>query len=96
MHILKELDRRDLQEIGRELHRFAAELYPICRSITGDGIRRTFALIQSRIKLQISEVSTGTPVFEGVELWGTDDGDTVVWGTSCNDPSCQPVVWNRP
>ena len=41
-----------LTEIGRELHRFAAELYPICRSITGDGIRRTLALIQNRIPLQ--------------------------------------------
>ena len=64
MHILKELDQRDLREIGRELHRFAAELYPICRSITGDGIRRTLALIQNRIPLQISEVPTGTPVFD--------------------------------
>ena len=24
------------------------------------------------------------------------DGDTVVWGTSCSDPSCNPVVWDRP
>jgi serine protease AprX len=29
-------------------------------------------------------------------VWGTSDGDTVVWGTSCSDPSCRPVVWNRP
>jgi aminopeptidase-like protein len=64
MHILKELDQRDLQEIGGGLHRFATELYPICRSITGDGIRQTLALIQNRIPLQISEVPTGTPVFD--------------------------------
>ena len=64
MHILKELEQRDLAGTGRELHRFAAELYPICRSITGDGIRRTLALIQNRIPLQISEVPTGTQVFD--------------------------------
>jgi aminopeptidase-like protein len=64
MHILKELEQRDLAETGRELHSFAAELYPICRSITGDGIRRTLALIQNRIPLQISEVPTGTQVFD--------------------------------
>ena len=50
--------------IGRELHRFAAELYPICRSITGDGIRQTLALIQKRIPLQIQTVPTGTQVFD--------------------------------
>jgi len=28
-------------------------------------------------------------------VWGTSDDDsTVVWGTSCSDPSCAPVVWN--
>jgi hypothetical protein len=31
-------------------------------------------------------------------VWGSsgDDGDTVVWGSSCTDPSCRPVIWNRP
>ena len=52
------------QEVGRELHRFAAELYPICRSITGNGIRRTLEMIGERIPLQISEVPTGTEVFD--------------------------------
>ena len=51
MRLLKELNKTDPTEIGRELHRFAAELYPICRSITGDGMRRTLALIQKRIPL---------------------------------------------
>jgi aminopeptidase-like protein len=64
MHLLTELDQKDLTKIGGELRAFAAELYPICRSITGDGLRRTLALIQNRIPLQISEVLTGTPVFD--------------------------------
>ncbi len=66
MDLLNELGRRGAASLGEELHRFAAELYPICRSITGDGIRRTLALIQDRIPLQTFEVPTGTQVFDWV------------------------------
>ena len=51
-------------EIGQELHRFAAELYPICRSITGNGTRRTLTMIGEKIPLAISEVPTGTHIFD--------------------------------
>jgi aminopeptidase-like protein len=64
MGLLKAFDRRDCTEIGQELHRFAAELYPICRSITGDGLRQTLAAINHRIPLQLFEVPTGTKVFD--------------------------------
>jgi len=40
------------------------ELYPICRSITGDGVRRTLALISARAPLVLSEVPSGYPVFD--------------------------------
>ena len=55
---------QDLTKLGAEMHRFAGELYPICRSITGDGIRQTLAKIGERIPLVISEVPTGTQVFD--------------------------------
>jgi aminopeptidase-like protein len=64
MRLLKEFDQKNLMEIGQELYRFAADLYPICRSITGNGIRRTLAAIQDRVPLKISEVPTGTQVFD--------------------------------
>lgn len=64
MRLLKELDQKNPAEVGQELHSFAAELYSICRSITGDGIRRTLALIQNRIALQTCEVPTGTAAFD--------------------------------
>lgn len=64
MGVLKELDRRDAAEVGRELHAFAASLYPICRSITGDGIRQTLAMIRAKLPLEFSEVASGTPVFD--------------------------------
>jgi len=64
MCFLKILDGRTAAETGRDLHGFATELYPTCRSITGDGIRRTLASIANRIPLQIFEIPTGTPVFD--------------------------------
>jgi len=64
MGLLRDFDQKDPAKLGEELHRFARELYPICRSITGDGLRRTLERIQNRIPLQLSEVATGTPVFD--------------------------------
>lgn len=39
-------------------------MFPICRSITGDGVRRTLDLIESEVKLDRTEVATSTPVFD--------------------------------
>jgi aminopeptidase-like protein len=64
MDVMRELDRRGRHEAGEAMHRFAAELYPICRSITGEGIRSTLRLIQQRIPLDINDVESGTPVFD--------------------------------
>ena len=64
MRLLKQFDEKDLQSIGSGLHRFAGELYPICRSITGSGIRATLHRIQQQIPLEISEVPSGTSVFD--------------------------------
>jgi aminopeptidase-like protein len=64
MKFSKQLDRAELLEVGKELHKFAAELYPICRSITGNGIRQTLGKIQQHIPLQIIEVASGTAVFD--------------------------------
>ncbi len=64
MELQKRFDQSDTVTIGGDLYRFAADLYPICRSITGDGIRRTLAMIQGRIPLQTFEVPTGTQVFD--------------------------------
>jgi aminopeptidase-like protein len=64
MRALKKLAPAELLETGRSLHGFARELYPICRSITGEGLRQTLAKIGSRIPLRISEVASGTRVFD--------------------------------
>ena len=41
-----------------------ARLYPICRSITGDGVRETLRILQEHIALVMHEVATGTQVFD--------------------------------
>ncbi|MGE5539536.1 MAG: DUF4910 domain-containing protein [Gemmatimonas sp.] len=42
------------------------QLYPICRSITGDGMRRSLAIVAARIPLEIREVPSGTPILDWV------------------------------
>jgi len=50
---------------GEELYKLVAELYPICRSITGDGVRRTLEIVDRELGgLQVSEVPTGTQVLD--------------------------------
>jgi aminopeptidase-like protein len=46
------------------LEAFVRELYPICRSITGDGLRQTLRSIQTRIPLELREVPSGTKVLD--------------------------------
>ena len=52
--------------IGEEIYATAADVFPICRSITGDGVRRTVQRIAAHIPLDILEVPTGTKVFDWV------------------------------
>lgn len=49
---------------GNEMHRLVTELYPICRSITGNGVRETLEMLKRHIPLQVVEVPTGTRVFD--------------------------------
>lgn len=46
------------------MHSFIRELYPICRSISGNGVRETLHMIKSYIPLEIHEIPTGTKVFD--------------------------------
>jgi aminopeptidase-like protein len=51
--------------VGEELYKLVAELYPICRSITGDGVRRTLEIVDREVGgLEVSEVPTGTQVLD--------------------------------
>jgi aminopeptidase-like protein len=46
------------------MYTFASELFPICRSITGDGVRATLDLVAEHVPLQVHEVPTGTEVLD--------------------------------
>jgi aminopeptidase-like protein len=52
--------------VGQEMYRLIVELYPICRSITGDGVRQTLDIVRQHIPLTTHEVPTGTRVFDWV------------------------------
>ncbi|BDV43035.1 peptidase M28 [Geotalea uraniireducens] len=52
------------ETIGEQAYRLVAELYPLCRSITGDGVRQSLDILARRIPLAVREVPSGTPVFD--------------------------------
>ena len=54
----------DADALGRPLFELLAELFPLDRSITGDGVRRTLARLAERIPLTVHEVPSGTQVFD--------------------------------
>jgi aminopeptidase-like protein len=49
---------------GAGMHALVRDLYPICRSITGDGVRQTLARLQQELPLRVHEVPSGTPAFD--------------------------------
>src|SRR6266540_2195303 len=77
----------DQERVGRSAYELVAELYPICRSITGDGVRRTLDIIGKRLPLERREVPTGTPVFDWTvpREWNVSDA----WVA---DPSGRRVI----
>lgn len=56
----------DRANVGSEMYRFVTDLFPICRSITGEGARETLALIQKHAPLDIHEIPSGTRVFDWI------------------------------
>ena len=54
----------DLTPIGKQMYALVETLYPICRSITGNGVRETMSHVQKLLPITVHEVPTGTPVFD--------------------------------
>jgi aminopeptidase-like protein len=61
-----DLDSRDLVKEGQELYEIVSALYPICRSITGDGVRKSLRLLQGTVPLELHEVPSGNQVFDWI------------------------------
>ena len=63
------------QSTAAELMDLVEELYPFCRSITGDGVRATLEAIGRIVPLAVHEVASGTPVLDWTvpPEWNIDD-----------------------
>jgi aminopeptidase-like protein len=78
---------------GRAMYALVEQLYPICRSITGDGLRKTLEILSSQIPLKLHEVPTGTEVLDWTvpkewnirDAWIADaSGKRVIDFRACN------------
>lgn len=49
---------------GEQMYALVERLYPLCRSITGDGVRATLKIVDEYVPLQVHEVPTGTQVLD--------------------------------
>lgn len=54
----------DLDNVGPALHELMRELFPICRSLTGPGVRQSLRILQRYLPLTLHEVSSGTRAFD--------------------------------
>lgn len=90
---LDQIQGTSVTPLGPQLYEFAAGLYPICRSITGNGARLTLREIQKRIPIEMHEVPSGTQVFDWVvpKEWNIRDayikdtqGNRIVDFQHCN------------
>lgn len=63
---IKKLDLEPVKpnDVGQKMYHLITQLYPICRSITGNGFRETLNIIKDYIPLEVREVPTGTEVFD--------------------------------
>ncbi len=64
MNLERMIETIDTRELGERMHRFSSDLFPICRSITGNGFRETLRWIRREIPLELHEVPSGTQVFD--------------------------------
>ncbi|BAY48708.1 hypothetical protein SAMD00079811_63340 [Scytonema sp. HK-05] len=64
MNITDIKERLKPNEVSQEMYQLISQLYPICRSITGNGFRETLHWIKKHIELTQHEVPTGTQVFD--------------------------------
>ena len=60
------VDGFDFAEAGARMHALATRLFPICRSITGPGLRETLRILGEAAPLELTEVPSGTAVFDWV------------------------------
>jgi aminopeptidase-like protein len=92
----------DHGQVGAALHDLVARLYPIRRSLTGNGVRATLDVVADHVDVDVVEVPTGTPVLDWVipDEWRLRsasirrlDGSTVIDTT---DTSLRVLGYSEP
>ncbi|MGC9354635.1 MAG: DUF4910 domain-containing protein [Mariniphaga sp.] len=75
MKLFENIQEGDIELAGEFMYKLAERLYPICRSITGNGVRETLSILNEFIPLTITEVPTGTKVldWEIPDEWNISD-----------------------
>jgi aminopeptidase-like protein len=76
-HLLREVvEGFDPCHEGEKSYAIVKALYPICRSITGEGVRESLRLLQRTVPLELLEVASGTQVFDWTvpKEWNIRDG----------------------
>lgn len=71
------MEGENVEHAGTQIYQIADELFPICRSITGDGVRKTLRILQKRVpEIKVTEVPSGTKVFdwEVPKEWNLTEG----------------------
>jgi aminopeptidase-like protein len=85
--------KESLTDTGEEMYQLIQRLYPICRSLTGNGVRQTLKILQEYIPLIVHEVPSSTPVFDWTvpKEWNIRDayiknakGERIVDFQNCN------------
>lgn len=61
---IRETQSMNWRTLGGGMYDLVCDLYPICRSITGEGFRETMRRLQRRIPIITTEVPSGTNVFD--------------------------------
>jgi aminopeptidase-like protein len=62
--MLEVADSRPQESAGIDALELVRRLFPICRSLTGDGVRQTFDVLEEHIPLKRREIASGTKVFD--------------------------------
>jgi aminopeptidase-like protein len=69
-------DRADMAAaVGEEARALIRRLFGLCRSLTGDGVRRTFDILEEHLPLTRTEIPSGTQVFDWIvpDEWNVRD-----------------------
>ncbi len=90
------------EPVGDDAYELMRRLFPLCRSLTGDGVRATFDVLEEEIPLRRIEIPSGTRVFDWIvpDEWNLRDayiadadGTRVV---DCRDSTLHVVSYSEP